>query len=113
MDTPLVAAVKALRRDDPMWGKARIAVLLRRDGHVVSESTTGRILKMLMERGAVTPVPTLRRDGPRAARRVRPHARHLPKGRKPTSPGEIVQLDTPAVSPHPGRPAIKQSKRTC
>ena len=61
-----------------------------------------------MERGAVTPVPSLRRNGPRAARRLRPHARRLPRGRKPTSLGEIVQLDTPAVSPHPGRPAIKQ-----
>ena len=29
-------------------------------------------------------------------------------GRKPTNPGEIVQLDTLTVSPHPGRPAIKQ-----
>ena len=45
-----------------------------------------------------------------AARRViGPHARRLPKGRKPTSPGEIVQLDTLTVSPYPGRPAIKQS----
>ena len=49
-----------------MWDKARIAVLLQRDGHAVSESTTGRILKTLMERGAVTPVPSLRRNGPRA-----------------------------------------------
>ena len=104
----LVSAVQRMRGDYPMRGKARIAVLLRRDGHAVSESTTGRILKMPMERGAITPVPTLRRDGPRAVRRFRPHARRLPKGRKPTSPGEIVQLDTLTVSPHPGRPAIKQ-----
>ena len=97
-----------MRGDDPMWGKARIAVLLRRDRQAVSESTTGRILKMLVERGVVAPVPTLRRNGPRAVRRLRPHARRLPKGRKPTSPGEIVQLDTLTVSPHPGRPAIKQ-----
>ena len=104
----LVAVVQRMRGDDPMWGKVRIAVLLQRDGHAVSESTTGRILKMLMERGVVAPVPTLRRNGPRAVRRLRPHARRLPKGRKPTSPGEIVQLDPLTVSPHPGRPAIKQ-----
>ena len=89
----LVAAVQRMRGDDPMWGKARIAVLLRRDGHAVSKSTTGRILKMLMERGAIALVPTLRRNGSRAVRRVRPHARRLPKGRKPTSPGEIVAHD--------------------
>ncbi len=104
----LVTAVRETRADYPMWGKAKIAVLLRRNGHAVSESTTGRILKTLMERGAVTPVPTLRRNGPRAARRLRPYARRLPRGRKPTSPGEIVQLDTLTVSPHTARPAIKQ-----
>ena len=59
-----------------------------------------------MERGGVTPVPTLRRAGPRAARLLRPYARRLPRGRKPTTSGEIVQLDT--LSPHPDRPVIKQ-----
>ena len=100
----LVAAVQETRADYPMWGK--IAVLLRHHGHAVSESTTGRILKALMERGAVTPVPTC--NGPRAARRLRPYARRLPKGRKPTTPGEILQLDTLTLSSHPDRPTIKQ-----
>ena len=59
----LVAAIQETRADYPMWGK--IAVLLQRHGHAVSESTTGRILKTLMERGAVTPVPTPRRSGRR------------------------------------------------
>ena len=103
-----MTAVRETRADYPMWGKAKIAVLLRRDGHAASESTTGRILKTLMERGAVTPVPSLRRNGPRAARRLGPYARRLPRGRKPTSPGEIVQLDTLTVSPRPGRHTIKQ-----
>ena len=89
-----VAAVQRMRRDCPMWGKARIAVL--RAGHAVSESTTGCILKMLMERGAGAPVPT--RNEPCVA-----SGHTLAKGRKPTSPGEIVQLDT--LLPHPGRSA--------
>ena len=80
----------------------------RRDGHEISESTVGRILKTPMERGAVTPVPSLRRNRPRAVRRASPYARRLPKGRKASAPGEIVQLDTLTVSPHPGQPAIKQ-----
>ena len=80
----------------------------RRDGHETSESTVGRILKTLMDQGAVTPVPSLRRNRPRAARRARPYARRLPKGRKASAPGEIVQLDTLTVSSHPGQPAIKQ-----
>ena len=53
-------------------------------------------------------VPSLRRNRPRAARRAGPYARRLPKGRKAGAPGEIVQLDTLTVSPHPGQPAIKQ-----
>ena len=116
----LVAAVKDLHQDCPMWGKARIALLLQRRGYRVGESTTGRILKSLMERGAVAPAPLLRRNGPRAARRVRPCAGRLPKGRKPTSPGEIAQRDTLTISPRPGRPAIKPftarapaARRTC
>ena len=57
----LVAAVQRVRGDYPTWGKARITVLLRRDGHETSESTVGRILKTLMDQGTVTPVPG-RRD---------------------------------------------------
>ena len=108
----LVAAVQRVRGDypqvGPMWGKARITILLRRDGHETSESTVGRILKTLMDQGEVTPVPSLRRNRPRAVRRARPYAGRLPKGRKAGAPGEIVQLDTLTVSPHPGQPAIKQ-----
>ena len=108
----LVAAVQRIRGDypqvGPMWGKARITILLRRDGHETSESTVGRILKTLMDQGEVTPVPSLRRNRPRAVRRARPYARRLPRGRKASTPGEIVQLDTLTVSPHPGQPAIKQ-----
>ena len=54
----LVAAVREIRTDFPLWGKARITVLLHRRGHRVSESTVGRILGKLMEQGAVTPPAT-------------------------------------------------------
>ncbi|MDR0632000.1 MAG: hypothetical protein LBF54_02055 [Holosporaceae bacterium] len=44
-----------IRRENPTYGKAKIAVILRRDhGFTGSESTVGRILKRLMERGLVT-----------------------------------------------------------
>jgi putative transposase len=36
-------AVEELRNDNPMWGKRKIAVLLRREGFVVSISTIGRV----------------------------------------------------------------------
>ena len=68
----------------------------------------GRILKALVEKGHVFPVPALRRNAPRAARRKRPWATRLPKGRKPSQPGEIVQLDTLSITRTAGRPTIKQ-----
>ncbi len=63
----LVQAVEGLRADNPMWGKRKLVWLLRRDGFAVSVSTVGRILKHLVDRGVVTPVPTLRRNQAAAA----------------------------------------------
>jgi putative transposase len=105
----LVRAVEDLRGENPMWGKRKLAVLLRRDGMVVSISTVGRILRKLVARGAVTPVPTLRRRP--GGRRIRftlaqRHAKRLPKGLKPTKPGELVQVDTLSVNVTPDK-AIK------
>ncbi|TIQ62010.1 MAG: hypothetical protein E5X41_30485 [Mesorhizobium sp.] len=44
-----------------MWGKRKLAWLIRREGVAVSISTIGRILTSLVRRGLVMPVPTLRR----------------------------------------------------
>ena len=100
----LVAAVEALRLDNPMWGKRKLAVLIRREGFAVSVSTVGRILKSLMARGVVQPVSILRRKpGGRRFRLVgQRHARRLPKGLKPSRPGEIVQIDTLFITVAPG-----------
>ena len=108
--TPQLAqAVEDLRLDNPMWGKRKIAALLRLEGVDVSTSKVGRILARLMDRGVVVPVPTLRRNP--GARRCRPtalqrYARRLPKGLKSTRPGEIVQVDTLFVNVRPDK-AIK------
>jgi putative transposase len=104
----LVRAVERLRAEHPMWGKGKIAVLLRREGIAASVSTVGRILKKLMDRGIVIPVPTLRRrPGGRRFRIIaKRHARRLPKGLKPTRPGELVQIDTLFVNVRPDR-AVK------
>ena len=91
MDGRARQMVERLRADHPMWGKRKITVLLRRQGIAVSVSTVGRILTMLMESGRVSPVPMLRR---------------LPKGLKPTRPGELVQIDTLFVNVAPDK-AIK------
>jgi len=104
---PLIRAVQALREDFPMWGKAKLGPLLRERGFEVSDATVGRILKTLMNRGVVQPVPTLRRK--RLFRRWTPRRKYavrLPKGMKPDRPGGLVQVDTVFITLAPGR-AIK------
>jgi transposase InsO family protein len=103
----LACAVEAARADNPMWGKRKIAVLMRREGFATSASTVGRILASLVRRGAIVPVPVLRRRP--GGRRIRltarqRYARRLPKGRKATRPGELVQIDTLFVNVRPDKP---------
>jgi putative transposase len=104
---PLVQAVERLRLDYPMWGRAKIGPLVRAEGYAASDATVGRIIRHLVERGVVEPVPRLKR---------RPHARRwttrrrfatrLPKDLKPDKPGGLVQLDTVFVNLTPTK-AIK------
>jgi len=103
----LVEPVEALRADNPMWGKRKIAKLLEREGLATSVSTVGRILGRLVARGAVIPVPILRRRP--GGRRIRftqrqRYAQRLAKGRKARQPGELVQIDTLFVNLRPDRP---------
>jgi len=103
----LVEAVEQLRLDNPMWGKRKLAVLLSREGFAASASTVGRILKKLVARGAVIPVPTLRRKP--GGRRFcftnkQRHARRLPRGLKPSRPGQLVQIDTLFINIRPDQP---------
>ena len=104
----LMRKIERLRADHPMWGKRKLAVLLRREGIDVSVSMVGRILTKLMARGVVTPVPMLRRKpGPRRLRIMgQRHAKRLPKGMKPIRPGELVQIDTLFVNVAPDK-AVK------
>jgi putative transposase len=111
----LMQAVEELRADNPMWGKRKLAWLLRREGCEASVSTVGRILKCLVERGVITPVPALRRKP--GGRRFRlaaalRHARRLPKGMKAGRPGELVQIDTLFVNVRPDK-TIKHFTAYC
>jgi len=104
----LIEAVERLRLDHPMWGRAKLGPILRRQGLAVSDATVGRIIAHLVKRGVLEPVPLLRRRKGAAARaRQRRHAIRLPKGRKATAPGELVQIDTLSINIRPDR-AIKQ-----
>jgi putative transposase len=99
-------AIERLRGDFPMWGKAKLGPLLRTEGFALSDSTVGRILKNLVARGAIQPVPLLRR-GHRGRKPRRPYALRLPHGLKATIPGSLIQIDTLTVNPN-GERTIKQ-----
>jgi putative transposase len=104
----LVRATQRWREEEPAWGRAKIWVKLRDEGFEVSESTVGRILRRLVERGAVHPVAILRRRSGGAVRwtRERRLAHRLPAGFKADEPGRLVQLDTVYVNIAPQK-AIK------
>jgi transposase InsO family protein len=94
------AAVRAAREAHPRWGKDKLAVALRREGHPLSVSMVGRILADLKRRRVLVE--------PKAAR-LRPHSRHArpyavrkPKAYAATAPGDLVQLDTMHLTPLPG-----------
>jgi putative transposase len=102
----LIRAVERLRDDYPMWGKAKLGPLLRAEGFETSDSTVGRILKSLMERGRVQPVARLRKSPKARQAYRRRHAVRLPKGLRPERPGELVQVDTVFITLAPGK-AVK------
>lgn len=111
--TQLVQAVERLRLDFPMWGKDKIAPLLAREGFETSVSTVGRILKHLVARGAVEPVPLVRRQKSKYARRPkRKWAQRLPRDISATGPGGLVQLDTVHLSLGAGSP-VRQFTAYC
>lgn len=109
----LIQAVERLRLDYPMWGRAKLGPLLRTDGFAVSDATVGRIIKSLVERGAVIPVPILRRR-PQAHRwpARRHYAVRLPRDLKADKPGGLVQIDTVFVNVAPDK-AIKHFTAYC
>ena len=96
-----IEAVGAIRERYPRWGKAKLRILLRREGVGLSVSMVGRILAYLRRRGVLRE-PAARRVGVRQRRWPRPHAVRLPTGLPIERPGDLVELDTLDVRP-PGR----------
>lgn len=87
-----IQLVLQIRRQSPTYGKAKIAVILKRDfGIKLSESTVGRILKRLVAKGLVTKslsAPRMKRK-----RSFKGHARRWHYHMKASKPGEMVQID--------------------
>lgn len=98
--TAEVVAVQRLREQFCRWGKAKLSVLLGREGLVLSISKVGRILAYLKRRGLLKEPP--RRSQVRRRQWKRQYAIRKPKGYQPAAPGDLVQIDTMDVRPEPG-----------
>jgi len=93
-------AVRALREAWPRTGKAKLAHLLAGQGIALSVSMVGRILASLRRRRLLVEPAT---HPVRRVRPARPHATRVPVDqRRPTRPGQLVQLDTMHLRPLPG-----------
>jgi putative transposase len=89
--------VLRLRRENSTYGKAKIAVILRRDhGLTLSESTVGRILKCLMNKGLIQ--KSLSAPRQKRRRRFKGYAQPWRYGMKITKPGQMIQIDHMTVS---------------
>lgn len=100
----LRAETERLRSDFPFWGKDKLGPLLRKTGFVVSNATVGRILKSMVERGRIIPVPQLiRKAGRKTPPKARPHAIRKPKDVCFENPGDVIQIDTLTVTLATGR----------
>ena len=90
--------VLQIRRENPTYGKEKIAIILKRDhGQTLSESTVGRILKFLSFKGLITKSPSALRTKRR--RVFKKHA--IPwtfKDYKTMTLGERVQIDHMTVT---------------
>lgn len=84
--------VRDLRERYPAYGKAKLRVLMQREGVAVSESMVGRILKYLRHRGVLRePMKEFRVV---RAPRKRIYAVRKPRDYEVRAPGDIVQIDT-------------------
>lgn len=102
-----------LRRKNPLYGKAKIAVLLKREyGIILPESTVGRIINYYIKREQIKPAFFYYKK-----KRIRPrtfdnHAKRWKYGMKATKPGELFQIDHMTVSMAPGR-QVKHFQGIC
>ena len=90
-----------LRQQYPRWGRAKLRVLLAREGVTISAKTVDRVLARLRRHGQLVDPPR-QAISARRRPRPRPHAIRKPRDYGVTQPGDLVQLDTLDVRPLPG-----------
>lgn len=81
-----------IRKNNPTYGKAKIAVILKRDHDVlISESSVGRVLKKLIEQNKIQISPSYVRA--KRKRKFKRHAQRWQYGMKAKTRGELIQID--------------------
>jgi putative transposase len=89
--------VLQIRRQNTTYGKAKIAIILKRDhDQTLSESTVGPILKRLMQKGLAIRSESAIRC--KRKREFRSHAKSWQYGMKGKKPGNLLQIDHMTVS---------------
>ncbi len=113
-DKALEKQILALRKQYPMWGKLKLAELIRREYvKTVAISTVGRILKALKNQGKIKPVTYFYgHTRQRRARSFHNHSQRWRQGMKAKKPGELIQIDHMKVYPQPGKGFV-HFKATC
>jgi transposase InsO family protein len=98
----LAAAICALRRQYPRWGKDKLVVMARQQGWRVSTSMVGRILTQAKARGVLVDPPRTGTLQVRRAAPPRPYACRKPVAYRPQRPGDLIEIDTLDLRPVPG-----------
>jgi putative transposase len=103
-----------IRKANPIWGKKKIAVILKRDhGITLSMSATGRVLTRLIKQGKIQPARFYYgRIKNKKRREFANHAQRWQYGMRSTSPGELIQIDHAVVEIEPNY-WVKQFDATC
>ena len=100
--TAQAQAVLQWRRRFPRWGKDKLAVLVRGQGHRLSASMVGRILAQAIRRGVLVESPRVAVGGLRRTTAPRPYACRKPASYRAIAPGDLVEVDTLDLRPVPG-----------
>lgn len=99
----LIKKVLELRQQYPLWGKSKLAIILKREGYSASESTVGRIIKHLYLKGKLKLLTLFKkRFWRKKGFCKRPYAQRLPKGMRAKEVGEIIQIDHMTPDKLPG-----------
>ena len=90
----LVDHVLSIRRKHPLFGKNKIAVILKRDYDItISTSTVGRILSYLLKQNRIKYASFYTGKYEPKPRIFSKHAQRLPRGLESKKPGELIQID--------------------